>query len=93
MKNLLRTLTGKNKTGQIIYGVLDILPIPPIHNLIRTAYSNNEANKIAFIWQKLDKLRLTTSIIAFIMAILTIKGYFTEQELFDLLKILTEILR
>ena len=41
MKKILEKLKyfflGKNPAGQVLYGVLDILPIPQVHNLIRQA--------------------------------------------------------
>jgi len=80
---LLRTLSGKNKTGQLIYGVLDVLPIPAFHNIIRTAISDKiEPIKMpSYVWQRLDKLRLSTSIIMIGLAIATANGYIDEETL------------
>ena len=33
---LFRTITGRNKTGEIIHGILDVLPLPNFHELLKS---------------------------------------------------------
>jgi hypothetical protein len=79
----IRTITGKNKTGQIIYGALDVLPIPPIHNIVRQAFAENVKPKDMpkFVWQKMDKLWLSTSLIALGLSFATVKGWITVEDM------------
>jgi hypothetical protein len=90
----IRTLTGKNKTGQIVYGVLDVMPIPPIHNLIRMAVKEDvpKSQIPAYVWQKIDKLRLTTSAIAIALAGAVAKGVITLEDAIEFLKVLSSLL-
>jgi len=91
---LIRTLTGKNKTGQIIYGFLDVLPLPPIHNIIRMAVKEEvpKTQMISYVWQKMDKLRLTTSGIAAILAFAVYKDLIKLEDAIEFLKILAHLI-
>ena len=94
MTAFFRTLNGKNKTGQIIHGVLDVMPIPPIHNIIRQAFKEDvpKAQIPAYVWQKLDKLRLTTSAFAIAVAGAVMKGWITLEEAKEFLKIIAQLI-
>lgn len=60
LKPLARTLTGRNKAGRAIYGVLDLLPIPQFHDHIRDAVELNLPKKdiAPFVWAQTDKVKL-----------------------------------
>jgi hypothetical protein len=65
---LKRLIQGKTKLGQVIYGIVDILPFPNVLNLVRASIDqepNAGAGRIAQItWGKIDKFRLAVSLIA-----------------------------
>lgn len=91
---LRRTLAGKNKTGQVIHGVVDILPIPNFLNLYRAI--EKEQPDLTF-WQvvyailrKGDTVRFLVSIP---LSILVVTGYISLDDLSEFWRIVGEILK
>lgn len=62
LKPIFRALTGQNKAGRAIHGVLDLLPIPQFHDHIRDAVELKlPVRDIApFVWAQTDKIKLIT---------------------------------
>jgi hypothetical protein len=56
-----RTLTGKNKAGEVLHGVVDALPVPNLLNPLRAAAADPENDTTAEILTgamgKVDKVR------------------------------------
>lgn len=94
MNAFLRTITGKNKTGKILGDILLISPIPNIFKIFKLAISEKiePKNMPKFVWQKLDKAGLTTSIISLSIGLAVVKGYLTMEEAKLLIEFLTSIL-
>ena len=61
-----RTLTGKNKVGEVMHGVIDALPVPNLLNPLRAAASNPENDTTGEIlvdaMGKVDKVRFLVGI-------------------------------
>lgn len=61
-----RTILGKNKSGQVLHGIVDILPFPNLLNPLRAAYAENPDRKIgetiSRAYTKVDLLRLLTAL-------------------------------
>lgn len=96
-KNLLsafrRTLSGKNKTGQVIHGVVDVLPIPNFLNLFRAI--EKEQPDLTF-WQvvyailkKGDTIRFLVSIP---LSILIVTGNLDIETVKEFWKVVGELL-
>ena len=94
MSAIIRTLTGKNKTGEVLFGIFDVLPIPPIHNIIRSAFKEKvPASQIpSYVWAKVDKLRLTTSAMLMSISYAVLKGWITLEEAQEFIKIIATLI-
>ena len=61
-----RTLTGKNKAGEVLHGVIDALPVPNLLNPLRAAAADPENDTTAEILSgamgKVDKVRFLVGI-------------------------------
>ena len=61
-----RTILGKNKAGQVVHGIVDILPFPNLFNPLRAAYAENPDRKltetISRAYTKVDLIRLLTAL-------------------------------
>ena len=64
----LRTITGKNKTGQVLFGLLDFVLPSPIHNIFRQVVHKEGLrgmDAVKAIWSKIEIGRLVvTSVVA-----------------------------
>lgn len=62
-----RTLVGENHTGKIIHAVLDILPVPNVHEVAKAVLKkDNPADYLTFaqqFWARLDISRTVKSIL------------------------------
>lgn len=76
-----RTLLGKNKAGQVLHGVLDILPFPNLINPLRASVAENPNRSILETIQrsytKIDAIRL---IVALALSYLIVSGKLTAEE-------------
>jgi hypothetical protein len=63
---LKRFLTGKTRLGQVVYGVVDALPIPNLLNIPRAVLgANPQATSRELLnesWAKIDKVRLAVGV-------------------------------
>lgn len=66
MSKLKRFLTGKSKAGQVVYGIVDALPIPNLLNPVRAVLGVNPhatgAEILNVTWGKIDKVRLAVGV-------------------------------
>lgn len=74
-----RTLLGKNGTGEIIHGIIDILPIPNVHEIVKRVAKDADAQGIeagytSLIIETARRLDWTRTLIALAGAVLLIKG-------------------
>ena len=74
-----RTVLGKNRTGEILHGVIDVLPIPNVHEVIKKVVKDADAQGINagyidVIIETMKRLDWTRTLIALAAAALLIKG-------------------
>lgn len=93
MNLLKRILTGKNLVGQLLYGVIDALPIPNVLNPIRAALKatpNATGGDIArLVASKTDWPRLA---VALVVSYLIISGRLTLEALTKALDTFNQVL-
>jgi hypothetical protein len=89
------TLRGENKAGRILFAILDVLPIPNLHEVIKAVLSkdapSNAKELISGVWQRIDLLRTTFALLVTSVLIwLTWSGVMTPEELAGLVKTIVE---
>ena len=93
MSKLKRLLQGKTKTGQVLYGIVDILPIPNVLNLVRAAMADEPEAKPVRIaqlaWCKVDKVRMAVALVA---AYLVVSGNLDTAKAAELATLLVDLL-
>jgi hypothetical protein len=97
MKNLLkafrRTLTGKNRTGQVVHGIVDILPIPNFLNLFRSVEAEqpdlNFWGVVLAVIRKGDTIRFLVSIP---LSVAILAGWITLDTVKEFWHVVGEIL-
>ncbi len=92
---LFRTLKGENKAGRILFAILDILPIPNVHEVIKAVLSKdnpvNVTELASGVWNRIDGLRTTFALLVTSALIwLTWNGSLSPEELAGLLKTIIE---
>jgi len=81
MKKFLRDLiTGKSKAGQVLFGVVDILPFPNVLNIVRATMSETPNADAGFIVRsvirKTDLLRFGVGLV---LSYLFVSGKLTAE--------------
>jgi hypothetical protein len=78
--SLRKFIQGKNKIGQVFYGIVDSLPVPNLLNPLRAAIDekplSSKADIISHAAKKVDKTRL---IVSALTAYLVISGKLTLE--------------
>lgn len=74
-----RFLTGKNKAGRIFHSLIDVLPVPNVHEVIKRVLKEaDHSGKALSAWQvtrqTLQRLDKSRTVVAIIIAILLIQG-------------------
>ncbi len=97
MSALLRTLTGKNRTGAIIFAIMDVLPVPSIHEVIKAVLSKDAPKNAKEFWtafkDRVDYLRLTAGImVSTVLIWLMFKGAIPPEQVAELLQAVLEVL-
>ena len=74
-----RTLLGKNKLGEILHGVIDVLPIPNVHEVIKKVVKDADAQginakSIDVLIESVRRLDWTRTAIALVVSVFLIKG-------------------
>lgn len=93
MKNVLRairnTLSGDNKVGEVIHGVLDLLPIPnqAFAKLFKALLSGNKDEAKA----ELGNIFTVRNIIASVVAVLILTGVITVDQVKDIVNVFNEV--
>ena len=92
---IFRTLKGENKAGRILFAILDILPIPNVHEVIKAVLSKdnpvNVTELASGVWSRIDGLRTTFALLVTSALIwLTWNGALSPEELAGLLKTIVE---
>lgn len=90
---LRRTLTGKNKTGQIVHGVVDILPIPNFLNLFRAVEKEHpELNFWGVVYAVLKKGDTIRFLVSIPLSILIVTGNLDMETVKEFWKVVGELL-
>ncbi len=92
---LFRTLAGKNKTGAVLFAILDVLPIPSIHEVIKAVLSKDAPKNAKDFWvafkERISFLRLIVgSVFSGILIYLVLAGAMTAQEVAEIIKVIAE---
>jgi predicted transcriptional regulator with HTH domain len=92
---IFRTLKGENKAGRILFAILDILPIPNVHEVIKAVLSKDNPVNVkelaSGVWNRIDGLRTTFALLVTSALIwLTWSGAMTPEELAGILKTIIE---
>lgn len=92
-----RTLSGKNRTGRILHSILDVLPVPSVHEVARRVIRDEEKSGQALSLsqvlletaRRLDWLRTAGAVLA---ALLIVKGAsWLGVAVSDVIQVLAEI--
>ena len=79
---LFRTITGKNKTGRIIHGILDYAPIPNFHEILKASVKENPDQTFFQAFKdSVVRVDWTRTLWGFGFAIAYIKGWLTLEQL------------
>jgi len=93
MNRFKRFLTGKTRTGQVVYGIVDALPIPnllnPIRAVIGQSHSAGAKDILAGALAKTDKIRLAISVV---VSYLILSGRVSVETINELIDVLIRIL-
>jgi predicted transcriptional regulator with HTH domain len=89
------TLKGENKAGRILFAILDVLPIPNIHEVIKAVLSKDAPANVkelaSGVWNRIDGLRTTFALLVTSALIwLTWEGAMSPEELAAVLKTIIE---
>lgn len=86
IRAFLRTLAGRNKTGEAIHGVLDLLPIP--NQALAKIFSYWVAGDRREAKEELSKLLTFRNIVALLLSIAFISGIITIEDLRAILELI-----
>lgn len=95
-----RFLTGKSKAGEIFHAVIDVLPVPNIHEIIKAVVKDHQAadrvlggfQLIKETWGRLDTVRTIATIIGAIILVMATRWTGIEPGvLLDVIKKLSTI--
>ena len=95
MSALLNTIKGKNKTGVILFAVLDVLPIPSVHEVIKAVLSKDAPKNAKDFWvafkDRIDLLRLSAGLVfSGLLIWLMISGAMSAEEVAELIKVVIQ---
>lgn len=92
MSRFRQFLTGKTRLGQIVYGIVDALPVPNLLNPLRATLDrtpNARISELASVtWGKIDKIRLAIGVL---VSWLILSGRATPETIDRLLDVLLRI--
>ena len=87
-----KLVTGKSKAGQILYGVVDVLPFPNLLNPLRSALTDPKNQSIGDVvhaaYSKTDLIRL---IVALLCSWAIVTGKITAETAQQVLDILSQV--
>lgn len=90
---LYRTLTGANKTGKFIHGVLDVIPLPNIHEIVKKSIKTNPNQSFKEISKDVfNKIDWVRTLIALIVAAGIIKGWFTADQIQTIIDLIQQFI-
>lgn len=74
-----RVLSGKNKVGRILHAVIDVLPVPNVHEIFKKVIKDDEERKVtstfgSVIVESLRRLDYLRTIVAVTVAVVLVKG-------------------
>lgn len=88
-----RTLTGANKTGKLIHGILDVVPLPNIHEIVKKSIKTNpnqNFKEVAVdVFTKIDWIR---TLIGLFIALGIIKGWFTADQIQTIIHLIQQFI-
>ena len=90
---LYRTLTGVNKTGRLIHGVLDVLPLPNIHEIVKKSIKTNPNQSVKEISKDVfNKIDWVRTLIGLVIAVGIIKGWFTADQIQTIINLIQQFI-
>lgn len=87
---LQKTVSGENKVGQAVHGVLDILPLPnqPIGKLLKALLLGD---KEIFV-EKIREVLTVRNVVAILLTIAYIAGWVTPEDVTNFVDVLNQVL-
>ncbi len=86
-----RTITGQNKTGKLIHGILDVIPTPNIHEIVKKSIKSNPNQNFKEIakdvFTRVDWIR---TLIGLLIALGIIKGWFTAKQIQTIINLIQQ---
>ena len=90
---LYRTITGQNKTGRLIHGILDAIPTPNIHEIVKKSIKTNPNQNIKEIaidvFNRVDWIR---TLIGLFVGLGIIKGWFTADQIQTIINLIQQFI-
>lgn len=89
-----RTILGKNKTGKIIHSIIDVMPVPNIHEVVKaSAKANSEQTILELIKDTTKRVDATRTIIALAVGFAYLKGWIEIEQMKELGAFIAEFLK
>lgn len=90
---LYRTITGQNKTGKLIHGILDVVPLPNIHEVLKKSIKTNPNQNIKDISKDVFfRIDWTRTLIGIFIAVGIIKGWFTADQIQTIINLIQKFI-
>ena len=82
---LLRTITGKNGTGRFIHSVLDVSPLPNVHEIMKASAKGNPGQNIGeLISDSFSRVDWTRTLMGLTLVGLHVSGILTIDQAAEL---------
>lgn len=97
-----RTILGKNKTGEIVHGLIDVLPVPNIHEVVKRVVKDADAQAIDASYgdvflEALKRLDWARTGIALVASVIILKASdwlgIESGELFEMFRRVVELMQ
>ena len=84
-------VSGENKVGQAIHGILDILPIPnqPIGKLLKAVLLGDKS----VVVEKLHEVLTVRNVVAILLTVAYIGGIVTPEDVKNFVEVLNQVLQ
>ncbi len=74
-----RTVLGRNKTGEIVHGIIDVLPVPNVHEVVKKVVKDADSQEIDadyadVLYESVKRMDWTRTAVALVSAVLIVKG-------------------
>lgn len=88
-KNLAK---GENLVGKVVFSVLDVAPIPNVHEIIKSVLKDDEVSFGDGVKMFFSKIDWTRTIAAIVLVVAVIQGWISIEQLEKIIAALAELL-